>query len=111
MKDSSGEEHKLVTVLCCTVTDAPALAVHCGPEAMHRLMREFLAVSQEVMQRYDGIITYVTGEGFTAVFGAPVGQEDHARRAVLAAFELAQRLRVQPFGEAHAAGMGLHTDR
>ena len=106
---SLDEEHKLVTVLCCTVTDAPALAVHRGPEAMHRLMQTFLAVAQEVMQHYDGIITHVTGEGFMAVFGAPVGQEDHARRAVLAALELAQRLRVQPFGEAHAAGMGLHT--
>jgi len=103
------EEHKLVTVLCCTVTDAPALAVHRGPEAMHRLMQEFLAVAQEVMQRYNGIITHVTGEGFTAVFGAPVGQEDHARCAVLAALELARRLRVQPLGKAHAAAMGLHT--
>jgi class 3 adenylate cyclase/tetratricopeptide (TPR) repeat protein len=103
------EEHKLVTVLCCTVTDAPGLAVQRGPEAMHRLMQAFFAVAQEVMQRYDGVIMHVTGEGLTAVFGAPLGQEDHARRAVLAALELGQRLRVQPLGEAHAAAMGLHT--
>src|SRR5262245_11328988 len=31
------EEHKLVTALCCAITDAPALAVHHGPEVMHRL--------------------------------------------------------------------------
>lgn len=77
-----------MTVLCWAVTDAPALAVHRGPEAMHRLMQMFFTVVQEVMQRYDGTITHVTGEGFTAVFGAPVGQEDHARRAVLAALDL-----------------------
>src|SRR5262249_28241969 len=53
---SLDEEHKLVTVLCYTVTDAPVLAVHHGPEAMHRLMQAFLAVTQEVMQRYDGSI-------------------------------------------------------
>src|SRR5215510_325652 len=102
-------EYKLVTVLCCAVPDAPGLAVHCGPEAMHRLMQAFFAVAQEVMQRYDGTILYVTGEDFTAAFGAPVGQEDHARRAVLAALELAQRLRTQAFGEAHAPRIGLHT--
>jgi class 3 adenylate cyclase/tetratricopeptide (TPR) repeat protein len=106
---SLDEEYKLVTVLCCAVTDAPALAMHRGPEAMHRLMQAFLALAYEVMHRYGGTITHVTGEGFTAVFGAPVGQEDHARRAVLAALELSQRLRVQSLGEAHAIGMGLHT--
>jgi len=108
-RPSLDEEHKLVTVLCCAVTDAPALAVHRGPEAMHRLMQTFFALAQEVMHRYDGTITHVTGEGFTAVFGAPVGQEDHARRAVLAALELGQRLRTQPLDAAHAVGMGLHT--
>jgi hypothetical protein len=37
-----------------------------------------------------------TSEGFTAVFGAPVAQDDHARRAVLAALDLHQRLRQHP---------------
>ena len=60
-----------MTVLCCAVTDAPRLAVHRGPEAMHRLMQAFFAAAQEVIQRYDGTIMYVTGEDFTAVFGAP----------------------------------------
>ena len=106
---SLDEEYKLVTVLCCAVTDAPSLAVHCGPEAFHRLMQGFFEAAQEVIRRYDGTIVYVTGEDFTAVFGAPIGQEDHARRAVLAALELAPRLGTQAFGEAHAPRMGLHT--
>ena len=48
-----------------------------------------------------------------ALFGAPVAQEDHARRAVLAAFELRQRLRApdalrgQPHGV--AVRLGLHS--
>jgi predicted ATPase/class 3 adenylate cyclase len=106
---SLGEEYKLVTVLCCAVTDAPALAVQRGPEAMHRLMQAFFAVVQAVMQRYDGTIIHVTGEGCTTLFGAPVGQEDHARRAVLAALDLVQDLRAHPLDQAHAPGIGLHT--
>ena len=106
---SLDEEYKLVTVLCCAVTEAPRLAVSRGPEAMHRLMQAFVEAAREVIQRYDGTIMYVTGEDLTAVFGAPIGQEDHARRAALAALELARRLRTQSFGEAHAPRMGLHT--
>jgi hypothetical protein len=76
---------------------------------MHRLMQAFFEAAQDVIRRYDGTIIYVTGEDFTAVFGAPIGQEDHARRAVLAALDLGQHLRAQPLGEAHAPRMGLHT--
>ena len=106
---SLDEAYKLVTVLCCAVTDAPTLAAHLRPEATYRLMQAFFARAQEVIQRYDGTMTHVTSEGFTAVFGAPVGQEDHARRAVLAALELAQHLRLPPLGDVHVARMGVHT--
>ena len=98
---------KLVTILCCAVTDAPVLAVHHGPEAMHRLMQTFFAMAQEALRHYDGTITHITAEGFTAVFGAPVGQEDHARCAVLAALELAHRLRVQ-LGHDRAESLSSH---
>jgi class 3 adenylate cyclase len=80
---------------------------------MYRLMRAVLALAQETVQRYDGTISQVSGEGFVALFGAPVAQEDHARQAVLAACELRQRLhapdalRGQPSGV--AVRMGLHT--
>src|SRR5439155_15665346 len=83
--------------------------------AMHHLMRDVLALTQATVQRYDGTIIHVSGEGFLALFGAPVAQEDHARRAVLAALDLHQRLRTpdalhgQPRGV--AVCLGLHTGR
>ena len=70
--------------------------------------------AEEVIERYEGTLVHVTGDGFTAMFGAPVAQEDHARRAVLAALELRQHLQAQPLlrlqtrGEAVAC-MGVHT--
>jgi class 3 adenylate cyclase len=68
-----------------------------------------------VVQRYEGTITHGTGEGFTALFGAPAAQEDHARRAVLAALDLHQRLRTHPTlhayvpGGAFTARIGVHS--
>jgi tetratricopeptide (TPR) repeat protein len=80
---------------------------------MYHLMREVLALVQDTMQRYDGTLLQVSGEGFVALFGAPVAQEDHTRRAVLAAFELRQRLRTPEAlrGQSHdvAVRLGLHT--
>ncbi|HEY5865462.1 MAG TPA: winged helix-turn-helix domain-containing protein, partial [Candidatus Tectomicrobia bacterium] len=106
-------EYKQVTALCGVLADAPTLAARLGPEAMYHLMREVLALAQETVQRYDGTLLYISGEGFLALFGAPVAQEDHARRAVLAALDLCQRVhaleapRGQPCGV--ALRLGLHS--
>jgi predicted ATPase/class 3 adenylate cyclase len=109
------EEYKLVTILCGALAEAPALAARLGPERWYRLLQTVVGLAQEVGQHYAGTLTLATGEGFTAVFGAPVAQEDHARRAVLAALELRQRLHASPALHAQLAGgalafsMGLHS--
>jgi class 3 adenylate cyclase/tetratricopeptide (TPR) repeat protein len=108
-------EHKQVTVLFCALAKPTALAIRLGPEAMHHLMQVLFALAQEVVQQYGGTIAHFVGDGFQALFGAAVAQEDHARRAVLAAVELQQhldqRLSVngQPPMKAPAVCMGLHT--
>src|SRR5262245_16661211 len=109
------EEHKLVTILCGALAEAPALAARLGPEWWYRLLQTVVGLAQEVLQHYAGTLTLATGDGFTAVFGAPVAQEDHARRAVLAALELRQRLQNAPAlhtplaGGTLTLGMGLHS--
>ena len=106
-------EHKHVTVLCCALAEAPTLAARLGPEATHYLMHDVLTLAQDAVQRYEGTLIQVSGDGFLALFGAPVAQEDHARPGVLAALELRQRLhapnalRGQPHGL--AVRLGLHT--
>jgi class 3 adenylate cyclase/predicted ATPase/DNA-binding winged helix-turn-helix (wHTH) protein len=108
-------EHKPVTVLCCELAEAKALVIRMGPEAMHRLMQAVFALAQEVVQRYEGTIVQFGGDGFRALFGAAVAQEDHARRAVLAAVEFQQQLDDRlstvglPSGQVPAVGIGVHT--
>jgi class 3 adenylate cyclase/tetratricopeptide (TPR) repeat protein len=109
------EEYKLVTILCGALVEAPTLAAQLGPERWYRWLQTVVGLAQEVLQHYDGTLMPPTSEGFTAVFGAPVAQEDHARRAVLAALELRQRLRTHPAlrelrpGGDLAVRMGLHS--
>ena len=104
-----------MTILCGAVADAPALAARLGPERWYRLLQTVVGLAQEVLQPYEGTLTLPTSEGFTVVFGVPVAQEDHARRAVLAAWELRQRVRDAPAlhaqlaGDVLTLGIGLHS--
>src|SRR5215467_2328985 len=106
-------EHKQVTVLCGALAEAPALATRLGPEELYHLMREVLALVQDTVQHYEGMLLQVSDEGFVVLFGAPMAQEDHARRAVLAALELCQRLHAPDAVQSQVHGvtvrLGLHT--
>ena len=108
-------EHKQVTVLCGALAEVPILTARLGPEGLYRLLQAWLALVQEVVQHYDGTLTPSAGEGFTALFGAPVAHEDHARRAVLAALDLRERCQTHLTRHASlcdSAGtmqMGLHS--
>jgi hypothetical protein len=74
-----------------------------------------MGLTQEVLLHYGGTLTLTMGDGFMAVFGVPMAQEDHARRAVLAALDLRQRLHDTPIlhtwspSGVLSLGMGLHS--
>jgi class 3 adenylate cyclase len=89
-------ERKLVTVLCGTLANAVTLAERLGLEALPRLRQAWLDLVQQEVQLYHGTLQTVGHDGFLVLFGVPVAQEDHARRAVLAGLALQRRL-LQPY--------------
>ena len=78
-------ERKQVTVLFCDVVDSTRLADRLGPEAMHALIRDLFEVALEHVHRYEGTVNQFLGDGFMAIFGAPIAHQDHAALAGLAA--------------------------
>jgi class 3 adenylate cyclase len=108
-------ERKLVTVLFCDLAHSTAIAARLGPEAMHTLLNRFFALALDTVHRYEGTVNQFLGDGFMALFGAPVAHEDHARRAVLAAVGLRRSLAEHhtelgaPYGVACEVRMGLNT--
>jgi len=110
-------EYKQVTVCGGVVAAASDLARRLGPEPMHHLMQTLFVMLQQIMHHYAGALIEFSGDGFLALFGAPVAQEDHAQRAVRAAFALHERLRETYAGqgrlpdETPALCLGLHTGR
>jgi class 3 adenylate cyclase/tetratricopeptide (TPR) repeat protein len=69
-----------------------AIAERLGPETMHLLLNRFFELALSEVHRYEGTINQFLGDGFMALFGAPIAHEDHARRAALAALGLQKLL-------------------
>jgi class 3 adenylate cyclase len=88
-------ERKQVSVLFCDIVRSSALAADLGPEEFHLVIDRFFQVALEQVHRYEGTINQFLGDGFMALFGAPIAREDHARRAVLAALGIAERAEVK----------------
>jgi class 3 adenylate cyclase/tetratricopeptide (TPR) repeat protein/ribosomal protein L40E len=81
-------ERKQVTVVFCDLVGSTSLAERLGPETMHLLLNRFFELALSEVHRYEGTINQFLGDGFMALFGAPIAHEDHARRAALAALGL-----------------------
>ena len=108
-------EWKLVTILCAAPVPRSAGGAQPDADTWYRQLSRLYTLAQPVVQRYEGTLQPVLGDHVLAVFGAPVAQEDHAQRAVLAALELQRRVReagmdggAQP-GDALELRVGLHT--
>ncbi len=84
----SDGERKQVTVLFADVKGSMDLAEGQDPEQWRRIMQRFFAILADGVHRFEGTVDKFTGDGIMAVFGAPVAQEDHARRACYAALTM-----------------------
>jgi class 3 adenylate cyclase/tetratricopeptide (TPR) repeat protein len=108
-------ERKPVTVLFCDLVNSTALAERIGPEGMHVLLSRFFETALAEVHRYEGTVNQFLGDGFMALFGAPLAHEDHARRAVLAALDIRRAVDACPIALDSAEEvrlvlrMGLHT--
>jgi hypothetical protein len=58
------------------------------PERLREIMNDLFNRAAAIVQRYQGTLDKVTGDGLMALFGAPIAMEDHALRACIAALEI-----------------------
>jgi class 3 adenylate cyclase/tetratricopeptide (TPR) repeat protein len=108
-------ERKWVTVLFCDIANSTPLAERLGPEGMHVLLDRFFELAVEEVHRYEGTVNQFLGDGFMALFGAPLAHEDHALRAILTALAIQRALPEQgaelglPPGEELSLRMGVNS--
>lgn len=83
-------KYRYVTVLFADVVRSMDLATELEIERYREVMNDLVGRLTAVVQRYQGGTVEYTGDGVMALFGAPVGLEDHAFRACLAALGIQQ---------------------
>jgi len=64
------------------------IAAAVGAERLREIMADLVDRGAAVVKRYGGTMEKFTGDGLTALFGAPVAMDDHAIRACLTALAI-----------------------
>jgi class 3 adenylate cyclase/predicted ATPase len=77
-------ERRQLTVLFCDLVASTKLASQLDPEDWRDVVRAYQQVCTEVIQRFDGHIAQLLGDGLLIYFGYPHAHEDDAQRAVRA---------------------------
>jgi len=75
-------ERRQLTVMFCDLVDSTKLSSQLDPEEYREVVRAYQRVCTEVIQRYDGHIAQLLGDGLLIYFGYPQAHEDDAQRAV-----------------------------
>jgi predicted ATPase/class 3 adenylate cyclase len=108
-------ERRQLTVMFCDLVDSTTLSGQLDPEDFRDVVREYQRVCAAVIQRFDGHIAQLLGDGLLVYFGYPQAHEDDPQRAVRAGLgilvameELNQRLH-QEQGIQLALRFGIHT--
>lgn len=81
-------ERRLVTILFADLSGYTAMCATLDPEDVHDIVRPAMRSLRSVAESFGAVVPGIQGDGFMAVFGAPVAHEDDAERAVRAAFAL-----------------------
>jgi adenylate cyclase len=80
------------TVMFTDMRNFTPLAESLLPQQSLTLLNRVLTEVSEVIESHGGVVDKYLGDGAMAVFGAPVQREDDARRAVLAALRIRDRV-------------------
>lgn len=81
-----------LTVLFSDVRGFTTISEGLQPDELATLMNEYLGAMTEVIRRQRGTLDKYIGDAIMAFWGAPVGDPEHARHAVLTALEMQARL-------------------
>jgi class 3 adenylate cyclase/predicted ATPase len=108
-------ERRQLTVMFCDVVESTALSGQLDLEVYRDVVRAYQSACTEVIQRFDGHIAQLLGDGLLVYFGYPHAHEDDAQRAVRAGLGILNAMGCLNRGLQQAKGiqlalrLGIHT--
>jgi adenylate cyclase len=106
-----GGELRNVCVMFLDIRDFSSYAAGEKPEAVMAYLNTLFDFMIDVVNQHHGIVNKFLGDGFMAVFGAPIEDAERCGHAVGASLEILERLdRLNATGKIHPTrvGIGLH---
>ena len=109
------EELKTLTLLNIDIRGFSGLSREIGPQKTVSLLNRFFSVMGGIVFKHHGIVDKYLGDGFLAIFGAPVSNTMDADNAVSAALEMKQSLAaenerlINELGVSLETGISIHT--
>jgi class 3 adenylate cyclase len=109
------EELKILTFLNIDIRGFSTLSKKIGPQRTVSMLNHFFASMGEIVFKHGGIVDKYLGDGFLAIFGAPVSGVLDADNAIAAALEMQAALPsvndhfAEEFETPLAMGISIHT--
>ncbi len=75
-------ERRQLTVMFCDLVDSTKLSSQLDPEDLREVVQAYQKTCTDVIERYDGYVAQLLGDGLLVYFGYPQAHEDDAHRAV-----------------------------
>ena len=88
----SGGQKREVSVLMSDISGFSQLAERLDPQRVVELLNVYLTVMTDVIDAHDGAIDEFIGDAILTIFGAPIADADHARKAVACAVAMQQNM-------------------
>ncbi|MBA3531505.1 MAG: adenylate/guanylate cyclase domain-containing protein [Ardenticatenales bacterium] len=103
-------ETRYVCVMFLDIRGFTQYAEHKAPEEVIAYLNDLFAFMIDIVNRHQGIVNKFLGDGFMAVFGAPLNDEHASASAVAAAQDILEMLEVvnASGGQTTRVGIGLH---
>jgi class 3 adenylate cyclase/predicted ATPase len=86
-------ERKTITALFADIKGSVEMMERLDPEEARAIVDPALQLMMDAVHRYEGYVAQSRGDGIFALFGAPIAQEDHARRALYAALRMQEEIK------------------
>jgi adenylate cyclase len=99
------DEVKTVTLLNIDIRGFTELAMEMGPQKTVSILNNFFSVMGEIVFKHNGIVDKYLGDGFLALFGAPVSSVRDADNAAGAALEMKEA--IAPINKTFEKEMGI----
>lgn len=81
-------DSKRLTVFFCDLINFSGVAEQLNPKQLVMLLNEYFNAMTGILYKHGATIDKYIGDSIMAFWGAPLPQQDHARRAIMASFEM-----------------------